>query len=99
MAKKGGQYVVTLSSSSNIIPIKIQITVGDGGTKTPFIIRSAELLSSIGASYTTASQTTITMPLSSSYKLTSDINLSNVAWTPIANGVASGFTGRVDFYG
>lgn len=95
MAKSGGQAVITLSSSSDMTPINIQVTVGNGSANAPYFIKNAEILASIGKTDAEGKS----MPLTASYSLTSDISLLGTEWTPIGNEDANGFTGRFDFNG
>lgn len=95
----GGQAVITLSSSSGMTPINIQVTVGDGSPSSPFFIKDATELANIGASANARSEGITTMPLTASYALVAPITLSNTEWTPIGAGDPNGFTGRFDFNG
>ena len=90
-AKKGGQTTITVSSNiEKFIPVKVQVTVGSGEANSPYFIKDATDLAKIGSSE---------MPLNRYYKLTSDINMTGVNWTPIANGIDEGFNGTFDFNG
>ena len=96
-ALKGGSTTIVVSSNlKTFIPVKIQITVGDGNRATPFLIRNQEQLAEIGTARNTDDGDSLKYPLSSCYKLTADISLTG-DWTPIANGVDEGFTGNFDF--
>ena len=90
-AKQGGQTTITVSSNiEKFIPVKVQVTVGNGAANSPFFVKDATDLAKIGSAE---------MPLNLYYKLTSDINMNGVNWTPIANGKDEGFTGSFDFNG
>lgn len=95
-AKDGGQAVITIESSSGLMPIKVQVTVGNGANATPYFIKDAETLMSIGK---TVEGSSVFMSLSSSYMVLCDISLSNVVWQPIGAEDSTGFTGRFDFNG
>ena len=98
-ANNGGQAIITISSNSDLIPIKVQVNVGDGTNASPFYVKNAETLASIGKSADLLAEGSVIYPLSRSYSLVTDINLSNVDWTPIGIDSEDGFTGRFDFNG
>lgn len=94
----GGQ--ATLKVSSNLpgfVPQLITVKVGNGSSTSPYFVRDAVELASIGVERTEDDQ--IKRPLDKCYKLITDINLAvynDGVWIPLANG-EEGFSGRFDF--
>ena len=86
-ATKVGSAVVTITpSNAKYGPFVLNATVGDGSSaEYPYYIRTAQELTSIGAS---GSNLTINM----NYELIADIYLTNTTWTPLASGVDAGYT-------
>lgn len=91
-AVSGGKTTITISSDvEGFTPVRIQVTVGSGDATSPYFVNSVEDLVAInGDAY---------RPFNRYYKLTTDISLTNVDFTPIANGVDAGFTGSFNFNG
>ena len=94
----GSTTIVVTSNLKSFLPVSVQVTVGDGNVATPFLIKNQEQLEKIGKTLNLENGESLTYPLSSSYKLTSDIALVG-DWTPIASDATSGFTGNFDFNG
>ena len=97
-ALRGGSTTLVVSSNmAGFTPIMVQVTVGDGNYATPFFIKNQEQLAGIGVT-TSENGEGLIFPLSSSYKLVSDINLIGT-WTPIGSATEDGFVGNFDFNG
>ena len=94
----GSTTIVVTSNLKGFNPVNIQVTVGDGNYATPFLIKNQEQLSKIGTTTNLENGESLTYPLSSSYKLVSNIVLTG-DWTPIGANDEDGFTGNFDFNG
>lgn len=97
-ALRGGSTTIVVNSNmTGFSPIYVQVTVGDGNYATPFFIKNQEQLAGIGVT-TSENGEGLLFPLSSSYKLVSDLNLTGT-WTPIGQASEDGFVGNFDFNG
>lgn len=94
----GSTTIIVTSNLKSFLPVSIQVTVGDGNVATPFLIKNQEQLEKIGKTTNMENGESLTYPLSSCYKLISDIALVG-DWTPIASTSTDGFTGHFDFNG
>ena len=92
---EGGKAVLRISANmKNFAPIIITVTVGDGKESTPFFVKDAETLASIGK--VNEGEEQAKYALDGYYSLTADIDLSTYnegEWTPIGKGTENGFTG------